>query len=371
MRALYVHIPYCRSKCAYCDFSSVPVDDSVPAYLEALAIEAAGIATSRLESVYVGGGTPTVLSPGQIAQLFEMLRHSFDFSPTAEITIEANPCSVDADTASTLAACGVNRVSIGAQSFIDSELAFLGRAHCPVDIPRSVSLLRNAGIANISIDLMYALPNQTPTSWRQSLNRAIELRPEHVSTYCLTFEPSTPLRTALEAGEIRKKSDDEEIALYEIARDALADAGYEHYEISNFALPGIRSRHNMVYWSNEEYLGLGASAVSYVGGERKTNLREPAQYVAAMKAKGTAICEVDQIAPKMQAIETMIQRLRLRDGIDRIAFENRFGIRAEELFNGTFSELIDLGLIECESDTIRPTAKGFHLANEIALRALS
>lgn len=371
MKALYVHIPYCRSKCPYCDFSSVRVDDSVPAYLEALAMEAAGDATPPLESVYIGGGTPTVLSPKQIARLFEMLRRSFNFSPNAEVTIEANPCSLSPETAEMLAACGVNRVSVGAQSFVASELSFLRRAHGPDDIARSVTLLRNVGIDNISIDLIYALPNQTPESWRQSLSHAIQLHPDHISSYCLTFEPSTPLWVALENDEIEKKSDDEEIELYEIARNMLADSGYEHYEISNFALPGRRSRHNMVYWVNDEYLGLGASAVSYIDGKRGTNIRGPAQYIAAMKTKETAACEVEEIPPQMQAIETMIQRLRLRDGIDCIAFEGQFGIHPEELFNGTFSELIDLGLIESESNTIRPTTKGFHLANEIALRVLS
>jgi oxygen-independent coproporphyrinogen-3 oxidase len=347
------------------------VNDSVPAYLDALVMEAAGVAAGPLESVYVGGGTPTVLSPGQIAELFEMLRESCSFSPDAEVTIEANPCSLDHETAETLAACGVNRVSVGAQSFSAPELSFLRRAHGPDDISQSVSLLREVGIDNLSIDLMYALPNQTPESWRESLARAIELQPEHISTYCLTFEPATPLCVALENGEIEKKSGDEEIELYEIARTMLAGSGYEHYEISNFAMPGMRSRHNMVYWSNDEYLGLGAGAVSYIDGKRIANLREPAHYIEAMRTDGTAACEVEQIPPRMQAIETMIQRLRLRDGIDCAAFENRFGLHPEKLFNGTLGELIDLRLIEKDSRTIRPTTKGFHLANEIALRVLA
>jgi len=372
MKALYVHIPYCTSKCPYCDFASVPVDDSVEAYLDALAMEAAGSAAPRpLESVYVGGGTPTVLSPERIAVLFDVLRTSFEFSPDAEVTIEANPCSLNPEAAETLVACGVDRVSVGAQSFIASELSFLRRAHGPKDIARSVSLLREAGIDNISIDLMYALPAQTPESWRESLVRAVELRPDHISTYCLTFERGTPLWAALENGEIEKKSDDEEIELYEIARAMLGTEAYEHYEISNFALAGRRSRHNMVYWSNDEYLGLGASAVSYIDGKRSTNLREPLHYIDAVRTRGTAACEVEQIAPRMQAIETMIQRLRLRDGIDCAAFEARFGLHPEELFNGTFTELVDLGLIEHDSNTIRPTTTGFHLANEIALRVLS
>ncbi len=372
MTALYVHIPYCRSKCPYCDFSSVPADDGIPAYLEMLAEEAAarGAAAEPVESVYIGGGTPTILSPDQIARLLKRLRESFSIFPDAEITVEANPASLGPETAAALASLGVNRISLGAQSFVESELSFLGRAHGPQDIARPVSLLREAGIDNISLDLIYAIPNQTPESWRYSLARALELEPRHISTYCLTYEPSTPLWSALTGGGIERKSDDEELEMYEIAREALTRSGFELYEISNFALPGKRSRHNMVYWLNDEYIGLGASAVSYLAGVRSTNAREPMPYIEAMRTTGTATCEAEDIPPRMQAVETLIQRLRLRDGIDCESFEGRFGVHPEELFNGTFSELVDLGLLEQTPGAIRPTTRGFHLASEIALKVL-
>lgn len=372
MTALYVHIPYCRSKCRYCDFSSVPANAGIPAYLETLAEEAAarGGAIGSIESVYVGGGTPTILTPEQIERLFERLSESFSISSEAEVTVEANPGSLGPETAAALAACGVNRVSLGAQSFVESELSFLGRTHGPEEIARPFSLLREAGIDNISLDLIYAIPNQTPESWRYSLARAIDLNPRHISIYCLTYEPSTPLRDSLENGVIERKSDDEELELYEIARDLLTRSGYEHYEISNFALPGKRSRHNMVYWLNDEYIGLGASAVSYIGGTRSSNLREPARYMEAMKKAGAATCETENIPPRMQAIETVIQRLRLAEGIDCASFERRFGMRPEKLFNGTFNELLDLELLEQTPGKIRPTTRGFHLASEIALKVL-
>ncbi len=372
MTALYVHIPYCISKCRYCDFASAPLDGGVRDYLDAVAAEAKRVsrAIRCVDTLYVGGGTPTILSADMIAQLFECLNESFEISADAEITVEANPCSLTPDKAETLAACGVNRVSLGAQSFVDSELSFLGRSHRAGDISRGVGLLRRAGLDNISLDLIYAVPDQSPQSWRHSLWQAIELGPQHVSAYCLTFEPSTPLWRSLQNGEIEKKSDDEELELYEIARETLARHGYEHYEISNFALPQKRSRHNIVYWSNGEYIGLGAGAVSFVEGRRIANIRETNEYIKVMKTSGGAAREVELISPRMQAAETVIQQLRLREGIDRAAFANRFGRHPEEIFGGSFVELVEMGLLERTADAIRCPIKGWHLANEVALRAL-
>ncbi|MBI4830440.1 MAG: radical SAM family heme chaperone HemW [Candidatus Lindowbacteria bacterium] len=372
MKVIYVHIPYCASKCPYCDFASVQVDASINAYLRALEIEAqdASKTISVVDTLYVGGGTPTALNPAQIYRLFESLHRTFEISPDAEITVEANPCSLAAEKTSALVSSSVNRVSLGAQSFVDEELSLLGRPHHARDILEAHSLLRESGIENISIDLIYAVPNQSVESWQYSLARAIELKPEHISTYCLTFEPSTRFSQMLQRGDIEKKSDEEELALYDIAREILADVGYEHYEISNFALPGRRSRHNMVYWSNEEYLGLGASAVSYLNGKRITNLRDPQAYIRAMETRGSAVCETDLIPPWMQAVETMIQRLRLRDGIDCASFTDRFGIRPEDALSSSLRELEGLGLLECDGHTIKASTKGWHLANEVALRIL-
>lgn len=372
MTAIYVHIPYCTSKCLYCDFDSVPLDGSMDAYLRALAKEAARASqtVSAAETVYVGGGTPTVLTPDEICQLFKCLRENFDIQPLAEITVEANPCSLTPAKARALAASGVNRVSLGAQSFVDAELSLLGRSHNTEDTLRGFSLLREAGVDNISLDLMYAIPNQSEKSWRHSLACAIELRPEHISTYCLTFEPRTPLWRLLQDGKIEKKSDDDELELYEIARETLADAGYEHYEISNFALPGRRSLHNMVYWSNEEYLGLGAGAVSYLGATRIANLHGPRAYIEAMESRGDSAVEVEEIPPHMQAVETIIQRLRLREGIDCAAFEQRFGAHPTAFFGESLPTVLELGLIEQRDGFVIPSVAGWHLANEVALRCL-
>jgi oxygen-independent coproporphyrinogen-3 oxidase len=372
MTALYGHIPYCVSKCPYCDFASIPVDSSVDAYVRALTAEAAraGAEIGTAETVYIGGGTPTILSPEQMRWLFERLRAIVSIAPDAEITVEANPCSLDSAKAEALAAAGVNRVSLGAQSFLDAELSALGRAHVARDIPRAVSLLRGAGIDAISLDLIYAIPNQSSANWRHSLMQAIELAPEHLSTYCLTFEHGTPFQRMLDEGTIVRKSEDEELEFYEIARELLGRADYEHYEISNFALPGKRSRHNMVYWSNDEYLGLGAGAVSYLGGRRIANVRNPAEYIRAVEAGASPACEAESIPLPMQAIETVIQRLRLREGIDRHAFMSRFGFEPETVFGDSLRELIELGLLESTAAFIRPSIRGWHLANEVALKVL-
>jgi oxygen-independent coproporphyrinogen-3 oxidase len=372
MTSIYVHIPYCRSKCPYCDFASIPVNGTVDAYLRALCKEASvtSAAIDSAETLYVGGGTPTILSSEEIDTLFTHLREFFRISPQAEVTIEANPCSITSEKAAFLAAGGVNRASLGAQSFVDEELSFLGRPHKAEDIGQGISLLREAGIRNLSLDLIYAIPTQSEESWRYSLDRALELRPDHISAYCLTFEPATPFWHALNEGSMQKKTDEEELALYEIARNMLTDAGYEHYEISNFALPGKRSLHNMVYWSNEEYLGLGASAVSYLDGKRITNLCGPEAYIRAMETCGDATDEAEEIPPRMQAIETMIQRLRVREGIDCPSFKDRFGLDPEEIFGDSLPELVELDLLERSDFAIKSTAGGWRLANEVALKIL-
>jgi oxygen-independent coproporphyrinogen-3 oxidase len=372
MTALYVHIPYCRSKCPYCDFVSIPLDTSVGAYLRALIKEAASApeAFRPVETLYIGGGTPTVLSTDQICRLFENLRKIFQFSTGAEITVEANPCSLNRAKAEAMAANGVNRVSLGIQSFIDSELQMLGRQHTVQEAIQGSSLLRETGIDNLSLDLIYGIPNQSLKDWQYSLSQAIALKPAHISAYCLTYEPHTPLWHSLQKCEIEKQSDEEELLLYEAAREMLTQAGYEHYEISNFALPGKRSKHNTIYWSNEEYLGLGAGAFSYIDEKRIANLREPEEYIEAVENRGSAACEIEEISPHMQAVETILQRLRLREGIDCRAFAERFGVHPEHVLSDSLSELVELELIEKTPGAIRPRLKGWHLANEVALKIL-
>ncbi|GAB4350854.1 MAG: radical SAM family heme chaperone HemW [Candidatus Abyssubacteria bacterium] len=372
MTAVYVHIPYCKSKCPYCDFASAPRDKSVSKYLYCLALEIAGRRSeiSHIDTVYVGGGTPTILSADTIEWLLDLLHEQLPVSRKAEVTVEANPGTLTRKKVEALVASGVNRVSLGAQSFVEAELSFLGRAHTVPDIGKSVSLLRAGGIRNISLDLMYGIPNQDMHTWHQSLECALELGPEHISTYCLTYEPGTEFGTLLKQGALKKKSDDEELELYELAHETLVAAGYEHYEISNFALPGRRSRHNMVYWRNEEYMGLGAGAVSYLDGERVTNHRGISEYIRSMEEESTAEADVEEISSEMQAVETMIQGLRLREGVNMAAFESRFANNLSLFFKPQVDELVSLGLLELTPTSVRCTLRGWCLANEIAMRLL-
>jgi oxygen-independent coproporphyrinogen-3 oxidase len=369
---VYAHIPYCFSKCPYCDFASVPADNSIDAYLDALGKEARNKCSCAAapSTLYVGGGTPTILSAHQLSSLFRQLRTTFQIPSSAEITIEANPRTLSPDKVEALFAAGVNRMSVGGQSFVDSELRALGRTHQSGDIESAISLARRAGISNISLDLMFGIPGQTAETWRYSLRQALSLAPEHISAYCLTLEPGTPLHSLHQAGAFQKKSEDEELELYEAAHETLTSAGYEHYEISNYAIPGKRSKHNLVYWLNEEYLGLGASAVSYLGGRRIHNVREPSGYIDAMNAREDATEEIDEIPLRMQAIETMIQRLRLTDGIDCSSFSERFGVNPTHLFGDSFAELAKEGLLEVRNGALYSTSRGWRLANEVALRLL-
>ncbi|RJP17443.1 MAG: radical SAM family heme chaperone HemW [Candidatus Abyssobacteria bacterium SURF_5] len=370
--AVYVHIPYCSSKCPYCDFASVPAAGSVDRYLEALGEEIRQRAkhVSTVRTLHIGGGTPTVLSAAQITRLFHSLRSSFHISTGAEITLEANPCTVEREKIDAFISAGGNRVSLGAQSFIDSELTTLGRLHGSEDIYRANEIIRGSGIKNLNFDLIFAIPDQTIQSWRHSLEEAVSLAPEHLSTYCLTVEPGTPFDSLVEAGTFRRKTAEEELELYQAAREILIRAGYEHYEISNFAKPGRRASHNLVYWSNGEYLGLGASAVSYLDGKRVVNVRDPVRYMEAVCRRGHAVEEAEYIPLRMQAIETMIQRLRLSERIDCSSFRTKFGVHPVELFGGSFEQMVTEGYIEYEDDTIRSTFDGWRLANEVAMRLL-
>jgi len=370
--AVYVHIPYCVSKCPYCDFTSIPADDSLDAYIDSLCkeIEQRHSAISSAETIFIGGGTPTILKPHQILRLFHHLKSFLTISPFAEITVEANPCSLSPATIAALASAGVNRVSVGAQSFFDEELVTLGRKHRVDDIYTAVAELSKHGICNVNLDLIFGIPGQTAGTWRSSLEKAVSLRPAHISAYCLTYESGTPFDSLLKAGALKKKSEDEELDLYEHAREFLISAGYEHYEISNFAMPGKRCAHNLIYWLNEEYLGMGASAVSYLDGKRLANIREPANYIEAIHERNNATAEGELIALHMQAIETMIQRLRLSDAIDCRAFQTRFGVHPAELFGNVFNEFIERHLIEYRGEMIRSTFAGWRVANEIALRLL-
>lgn len=369
--ALYVHIPFCIRKCRYCDFVSYPVTD-VPllgSYMKCLQAESAARAVSRhVGTVYIGGGTPSILEPGQVEDLLAAVRGNFDVVQNAEITIEANPGDVSSEKADGWLAAGVNRLSLGVQSFDDGVLAFLGRRHTVSVALDSFNTARRAGFTNVSMDLIFAVPGQTPDSWRQTLARATDLNPEHISAYNLTYEQGTPLYEDVEAGRVVKVGDEDEAQMYLDAMEVLSSAGYEHYEVSNFARPGFRSAHNQTYWLNEEYIGLGTAAFSYVCGTRMSNAAGPEDYCETVHKTGTGVVERETIPHEMQMIETIIQGLRLTDGIDVARFEQRFDCALVETYRDAIAELEQQGFIVADTDRIRPTSRGLLFNNDVALR---
>ncbi|HUS82470.1 MAG TPA: radical SAM family heme chaperone HemW, partial [Dehalococcoidia bacterium] len=285
--SLYVHVPFCRSKCAYCDFNSYARQERLmPAYVDALLREATfwegSGAVGNVETVYFGGGTPSLLPIAEATRLMDGLRRLFDVAGDAEVTLEANPESVDDAHMETLRKMGVNRLSLGVQSFDDGELRFLGRIHDAARAEEAYRAARKAGFDSVSIDLIFGLPEQTVTRWRNSLEQAVALEPDHLSLYALTLEEGTPLSRRIAEGECPEPDADAQADMYAWSSARLAKAGYEQYEISNWAKAGHRCRHNLTYWHSEPYLGLGAGAHSYIDSYRLANQRLPARYIEAV-----------------------------------------------------------------------------------------
>jgi oxygen-independent coproporphyrinogen-3 oxidase len=360
-RCLYIHIPFCARKCLYCDFLSVPFDRPLSErYVAALAEEIRLRAEEGepLETLYIGGGTPTVLEAGQLARVFEALRESFDFQPGAEVTVEANPGTVDAGKVDSLLSLGVNRISLGVQSFSDRELRALGRTHTASDAEKALGLLRGR---NFSVDLIYGIPGQDLKTWGESVSRAMEAGPAHVSAYELTPERGTPLYAALESKEVSLPSEDAAVEMFLLARERLEAAGYGHYEISNYALTGRQCRHNLNYWRRGRYLGLGAGAHSFDGKRRTKNTGDLAAYIDAL-SRGRPPVEETAVLGAEDALKELVF-LGLR--------ETR-GIRAEgpagALLAGAASELMEEGLMESEGGRLRLTLKGMLLSNSVFVR---
>lgn len=368
-RAAYIHIPFCRAKCFYCDFNSYPGQESMfDGYVAALTreIRSATGGEEGLTSVYFGGGTPTSLPTGGLVGILRALSEHIGISEDAEVTIEANPGTVDAAILGELKRGGFNRLSIGVQSFSDAILERLGRIHTADEARTAYRLAREAGFENISIDLMYSLPDQSLDDWKSTLAAAIDLRPEHISLYELTVEEGTHFGNLLSRCLITLPDEDMQIGMYRAAIDSLTAQGYEHYEISNFALPGRRSRHNQVYWRNDPYYGFGAGAAAYVDGVRRTNIAQPVEYIEAMKS-GSAVATTETVSVRQSMGETIMLGLRMLDGVDTIAFEERYGVEITEAYPSEIADLTQRGLIELCGGRMRLTADGLLVANEAAV----
>lgn len=327
--------------------------------------------SERISSIYFGGGTPSLLSVRQINELLAVIRSLFIVDEAAEITIEANPGTVTGAYLRDIRKLGINRLSLGIQSLNDGELALLGRIHTAAEAMDAVQAARNSGFENLSLDLIYGLPGQTLTSWRETLDKALEMEPEHCSLYALTLEAEAPMRREIAAKHIPDIDPDTCADQYELAEDLLAIHGYRHYEISNWAKEGQECRHNMVYWQNLPYLGIGVAAHSCQNGHRLANTRSLDAYLVAFADNSLPVVDMDEeINPALQYAETVILGLRLCQGISLDDIQRRFGIDLMKHYRQQVGEMVDYGLMEQSDGHIRLTRRGRLLSNEVFWRFL-
>jgi len=366
-RSAYVHVPFCAHHCGYCNFTVIADRaDLADAYLQAIDAEVTRLPDDyEVDTLYVGGGTPTQLSGGQLRRLFEIIQTRLHLAAECEVTVEANPADLDAAKMQTLAELGVNRISLGAQSFDDGRLRLLERDHRREDVSRGVQLARDCGIASVAIDLIFAVPRQALDGWRRDLDAALRLAPDHISTYGLTFEKGTTFYGRLQRDELRATDEDTQRAMYETAIDTLTSAGYEHYEVSNFALSTKRSRHNEVYWTGRSYLAFGPGAARFVGGRRETNHRSVTTYLRRVLRGQSPVAESETLSPEAAARERLIFGLRRLEGISISQFESETGYRVDDLVGRELRKFTALGLLELERDGLRLTRSGLMVSDSI------
>lgn len=368
--SVYIHIPFCTNKCHYCDFNSyVLKGQPVMDYLDALEREmertASLVPPGRIDTIFVGGGTPTVLLPDQMESFLRRVRTYFpNWADGMEFTMEANPGTTDPDKLAAMKEGGVNRLSFGVQSFDNGLLERIGRIHNTDDVYRSLDNARAAGFTNLSIDLMFGLPGQTAELLRASVERALELQLPHYSIYSLKVEENTLFHTLYERGELSLPEEEEEYEMFLIILEQMRAAGYEQYEISNFARPGFDSRHNSAYWLNRSYYGLGAGAHGYMRGVRHVNIKGIQPYIEATRG-GLPILERHEVEPAEAMEDFMMVGLRLLRGVSGEEFAAQFGIGLEEVFGGVLHRLVAKGLLERTERGYRLTKEGLPLGNEV------
>jgi oxygen-independent coproporphyrinogen-3 oxidase len=366
---VYLHIPFCRSRCSYCDFATGQYDGPLAArYVEAVAKEIAAFQLPEIapvDTVYFGGGTPSLLAPAQVAKILDAVKARFTVAPDAEITMEMNPGGLSVETLRGYRALGVNRASFGAQTFDDAELKRLGRRHTAQDVRDTIAHLRAAGFANVSFDLIAGLPAQTVPAWERNLAEALKLQPEHLSLYLLEIHPNTPLADQIRRGAQPRPDDDLAAEMYELLLDKTA-AGYGHYEISNFARPGCESRHNSKYWLRAPVYGFGCAAHSHDGDARRwANERDAKRYVELIENTGDAIIERTALSDAETQAEALFLGLRLMRGVDVRAHAARYGVNLRAAYAADLARLQEAGLIEFEDNLLRLTRRGVLLSNEV------
>ncbi|MEM7332152.1 MAG: radical SAM family heme chaperone HemW [Chloroflexota bacterium] len=379
--SLYLHIPFCQHRCSYCDFNTYTSLGNLQAsYAEGLAREIAQVGNSQnrpVQTIFLGGGTPSLMSPAQMNTILTAVNDHFDLHPTAEVSMEANPGTVNRDYFEAMRDLGINRISFGVQSVIPSELELLEREHDFETVIRAVESCRAAGIDNFNLDLIYGVPGQTLASWQESMEALLALDPTHLSLYCLTIEPRTPMQMWLNNGRIQPPDPDLAADQYELAGALLGKAGYEHYEISNWAKPGKACQHNLTYWRNEDYLGLGAGAHGHVNGIRYDIVKQPRVYLRRIFSDNhqskyplsTAVADHHRLNSQEAMSDTIITQLRLlKEGLDLNAFEQKFGQTLQEAYSDVFPNLIEWGMIKIKNDRLLLTENGRFLSNQVFYR---
>jgi len=365
-RSAYVHVPFCARRCDYCDFAiAVGQDHLADRYLDALAAELAALGTPQpVETLHLGGGTPTHLTARQLDRLLADLARWLPLRPGHEFAIEANPVNLDTEKIAVLADHGVNRVSLGVQSFQPHLLRTLGRDHQPDDVPRAVEAVRHR-IDNVSLDLIFGVPGQTRDEWDDDLRHALALAPDHVSAYGLTYEKGTPLWKQWRRGSVRPLTEEAELALYSRGIDVLEAAGFEQYEISNFARPGRRSRHNQAYWANHAHFGFGMGAARYIHGRRELNTRDLRTYLRKALAGEPTAFQAEELPPEERARETLAMQLRRAEGIDRAVFREQTGCDLDALAGAALLRHVELGLLADDGTRVRLTRPGRYVADAV------
>lgn len=368
---LYLHIPFCKSRCAYCSFNSYACQVPPAAYLAALAgqirywAEQEWCRERRFATLFIGGGTPTIYEGSELAALVNLCRTSFNFREDAEITVEANPNTVSVQALTELRRAGVNRLSLGVQAFSDRLLAALGRSHTVAEAEIAIKAARQAGFTNLNLDLMYGLPGQSVADWQDSLAQAIVHGPEHLACYELTIEEETPFGRLVERGELLLPREEAALAMAELTHDLVAQGGLARYEISNYAAPGRECRHNLNYWRNGDYLGLGAGAVSCLSGFRFSTVAEPEPFTGLVQKGELPFVEGECLPLAARFRESVVMGLRMIQGVSFAPLQRRFGLTPPSYYGKILDDLQQQGLVAVSPDSLHLTKAGLPVANQV------
>ena len=369
VKSLYIHIPFCTQICHYCDFNKFFIQNQpVDGYIQSLLKEMDLYHLSQsepLSTVFIGGGTPSALEPIQLEQLLFTMKEKIKLEPHYEFTVEANPGDLTNEKLRIMKEAGVNRLSLGVQSFNEELLKKIGRAHNVRDVYETIDMARAAGFENISIDLIYSLPGQTLTDLEDTIDRALQLNLPHFSAYSLIIEPKTVFYIMLNKGKLSLPGEDAEATMYEYVMQRLVEAGYHQYEISNFSKEGYESKHNLVYWNNEEYYGLGAGAHGYLGDVRYHNHGPLKKYMNAIEENRKPIIEQITVSRKEKMEEEMFLGLRKMEGVSPKLFKQRFSADIEDVFGDTIKRMVSEGLLEISEGRIKLTQSGKLMGNEV------